>query len=231
MKRITNYKNGFTLIELVVVFSIMVIISGLALFNYSSFRSNISLDNLSQEIALTMRQAQVYALGVHGTQIGNTGNQFPAYGIHFRLSTNANDIVHGNTKSFVLFADLPPSVCTPPATCTPANQTYDEIGALCSIANVAVNNECLQTNTIASTDYISGFCVDGNCDTFPDSQNPPTLDIVFTRPNPDAHFFLFDKSATCSSGCTGSSATITIKSATGATKAITIWNTGIISIQ
>lgn len=52
--------KGFTLIEFIVIISIFAIMSAVALFNYQGFRSSVSLGNLSRDIALTIRQAQVF---------------------------------------------------------------------------------------------------------------------------------------------------------------------------
>lgn len=84
-------KKGFTLIELVVTIGIFIIISTLVFANYPEFKSNMSLKKTAQEIALTIRQAQVYALGVKGFE-----EEFSGYGVNFNLS---------NQDSFILFSD------------------------------------------------------------------------------------------------------------------------------
>ncbi len=52
--------KGFTLIEFIVIISIFAIMSAVTLFNYQGFKSSVSLSNLSRDIALTIRQAQVF---------------------------------------------------------------------------------------------------------------------------------------------------------------------------
>jgi prepilin-type N-terminal cleavage/methylation domain-containing protein len=59
MKKLMLHK-GFTLIEFVVIISIFAIMAGVALVNFSGFRSNVGLNNLAHDIALTIRQAQVF---------------------------------------------------------------------------------------------------------------------------------------------------------------------------
>ena len=52
--------KGFTLIEFIVILSIFAIMAGVALVNFAGFRSNVGLNNLAHDIALTIRQAQVF---------------------------------------------------------------------------------------------------------------------------------------------------------------------------
>jgi len=95
LSSVLNRNNkGFTIIELVVTTSILVIITTLIFANYPKFRENISLKKTAQEIALAVRQAQTYGLGVREFQPG-TGI-FPGYGVHFVK----------NSDSFILFADV-----------------------------------------------------------------------------------------------------------------------------
>ena len=84
--------KGFTLIELLISITIFVMVSGLVLANFPSFSSRIVLDNLAHEIALTIREAQVFGIGVL-----RTGVEFPSYGVYFNLS---------NSTQFILFADI-----------------------------------------------------------------------------------------------------------------------------
>lgn len=84
-------KKGFTTIELIVTISILVIITTAIFIKYPTFRQNISLKRTAQEIALTIRQAQVYGLSTKEFQPGI----FSGYGVHFESGSD----------SFVLFAD------------------------------------------------------------------------------------------------------------------------------
>jgi prepilin-type N-terminal cleavage/methylation domain-containing protein len=87
--------KGFTVVELIVTISILVIVTTLIFANYPKFRENISLKKTAQETALAVRQAQTYGLGVREFQPG-TGI-FPGYGVHFNITSS---------DSFILFADL-----------------------------------------------------------------------------------------------------------------------------
>lgn len=94
MKRIK--KNGFTLVELLVVITVMTIIILITIFNYPGFSKKTAVERASQEIALALRKAQSYAIAVRDTG----GDIFPPYGIHFAISDN---------ESYILFADTNPS--------------------------------------------------------------------------------------------------------------------------
>ncbi len=60
---INQCKNrGFTMIELIVVIGILVVITGIILANYGRFGSAMLLRNLTYDLALTVREAQVYSI-------------------------------------------------------------------------------------------------------------------------------------------------------------------------
>ncbi|MBP9757776.1 MAG: prepilin-type N-terminal cleavage/methylation domain-containing protein, partial [Candidatus Pacebacteria bacterium] len=74
-------RAGFTLIEMLVVIGIIVVISGVILANNSRFGGVVQLQNLAYDIALSVRQAQVYGISV---QRFNSSDTFAsAYGMHF----------------------------------------------------------------------------------------------------------------------------------------------------
>jgi prepilin-type N-terminal cleavage/methylation domain-containing protein len=209
-----SFKAGFTVVEMLVVLAIFAIISSIVISNYSDFRSSVSLENLSQDIALSIRRSQIYAMSVKGTTgVGPT--PFPAYGIHFSNESSPSYSYGGSQKSFIIFADLPPS--TSPA-------SYDQSSNTCGYSNLATGNECVEEVTINSTDFIKELCVNSTCGL------SGSLDISFTRPNSDASFcFILPLGNSCAGSV--SSASIFISSLDGKTKKISVWNTGQISIQ
>lgn len=120
--------KGFTLIEFIVIISIFAIMSAVALFNYQGFRSSVSLGNLSRDIALTVRQAQVFGWGTSSLndQAGAiqldpiTGNPMRfAEGVFFRkLATGgyASEMIlyrKGSAVDVASFASYVPGI--PPA--------------------------------------------------------------------------------------------------------------------
>ena len=53
--------KGFTLVEFVVIMGIFAIMVGVIMSNFNGFKSLITLDNLAQDIALSIRQVQTSA--------------------------------------------------------------------------------------------------------------------------------------------------------------------------
>ena len=151
--------RGFTLVEMIVVIGIMAIISGLILASNARFGGVILLQNLTYDIALSVRQAQVYGIAV---QRFNTSFSAP-YGMHFQTDSGSG------AAAYVLFADA----------LAPENGYYDcpEPGT--------VNCELVQSTTIATGYSIAQLCVtpasgSERCDI-------TSLDITFKRPEPDAY--------------------------------------------
>ena len=151
--------SGFTLIELLVVAAIMIGITAIVLANNNKFGGKVLLQNLAYDIALSIRQAQVYGIAV----LRYSGTNFTAaYGIHVQT----NDTTH-----YELFADIypsPPDGLYSPGndqligqqyTITRGNYIYD----LCATP-IGANERCART----------------------DSGYPSSLDMVFKRPDPDA---------------------------------------------
>jgi len=74
--------RGFSLIELLVAISILVIITAAMLTSHSTFGGKILLGNFAYEVALSVRQAQVFGLSVREFQ--TSSNLFTiGYGVHF----------------------------------------------------------------------------------------------------------------------------------------------------
>ena len=92
-----NLPRGFTLIELLVVTGIIVVVTSVMLVNNGRFGGVIQLENLTYDIALTIRQAQVYGISVarFGSSTFSAG-----YGVHFNTA---------NPKTYMLFADIYPA--------------------------------------------------------------------------------------------------------------------------
>lgn len=83
--------RGFSLIELLVVTGIFLVITGVVLANNAQFNSSVLLGNTAYDVALSVREAQVYGLSTR-----NYAGEFRVgYGVHFE----------GNT-SYLIFADL-----------------------------------------------------------------------------------------------------------------------------
>lgn len=130
-----NKLAGFTLVELMVTISIMVIINGVIFFNYPKVMANLALRRTADEIALMARQAQAYAMAAKSID----EERPPKYGVHFDTS------LPNNTK-IVLFADVDTSGV--------ANKYDGSDSPTCG-------NECIQIFEIQTKDKISDLLGDG----------------------------------------------------------------------
>ena len=210
----TKYNRGMTLVELMVVLSIFVIISGLVIFNYGGFRYSASVQNLANDIALSIRQTQSYAIG--SKKLYPTDNPIvpvTAYGISFKASNGSVGAGWPSQTIFDLFADLS------------LNDRYDELTGVCGPNNLKTGDECLTSFSINGGALITGLTYYAQSN----STGTPvdTLDVVFKRPLPDARIC---SDSTCSSY--GTYAVITVSSLDGKfTKQVKVWNTGQISVQ
>lgn len=184
--------------ESVVAISIFVAFSTILLANYPQFLNKSAINTLAHEIALSVRQAQVYGQNVREFGVGS--GAFPSYGVFFSSA---------KTNEYTIFADISDS-----------DKKYN--GIECG----NVGTECLEKFIISSGARIVGLCGDSKT-------NPPgvcgldTLNISFTRPNPDAHIIGFNGIETLYSDVE-----ITISSPKGDNqKTIVVWSTGQITVE
>lgn len=90
-------KQGFTLVEMLVVLSIIVIVTAIAINGQSSFNKSIILTDTAYTIAFSIREAQ--SLGLSSRLFNGTQNA--GYGIH---------VSNGSLSTYDLFADTDPAV-------------------------------------------------------------------------------------------------------------------------
>lgn len=100
--------EGFTLIEIVVVVSIMIILSTIVLVNYKSFGDQFALQRSANQLAQNIRRAQEMAMSAKECPAGITncpaaGQPFSyIYGIYTKKSPPGQPV----SKSYILFADI-----------------------------------------------------------------------------------------------------------------------------
>ena len=70
-----NAKAGFTLIEMITVVAIFAVMAGIVLFSGSKFNDTVTLENLTPDVALSIRDAQVKAIS--GSTTSPFGEHFP----------------------------------------------------------------------------------------------------------------------------------------------------------
>ncbi len=96
--------RGFTIFELLIVMSIAAVVTVITFSSFPKMNSTLSLDLLTQDIALTIRQAQVYGTTVFGS--GMYDDQFNSYGIDLP-DPNHPDVTSGQEPyTITLFADI-----------------------------------------------------------------------------------------------------------------------------
>jgi len=208
-----KYNSGTTLIELLVVIGIFAMISGITIFNYGKFNSSLTTQNLADDIALTIRRAQGYAIGVRGYD--NAFNS--GYGVHFTPNSDVLDLYAGSKKSFVLFADLT------------EGQDYNYNGTK-KCGDVKSVNECIEMLSILSSDEIMSIVLSDGTEVLPQG----SVDVLFKRPNPEP-IFCYRIDSDSPSCTTKNSSFIKIKLSSGGKdemiRWISIYNNGQISVS
>ncbi len=227
--------GGFSLIELMVTITIFVMVTSITLTSYPKFSNKLSLDLLAQDIALSLRQAQISGSSVLGARNAGLGQLtvFGAYGIHMEdpnFSYNSTPYLY----SYSLFADIDKNRIF---TDTNNNETPDTNPC----GGATIDNECAQKFQINGRNKVKYLCYDfddpainvndrvaacaGN------AKKIAWLDIVFERPNLDAKITIGDginPPALSSVSNVG----IVLESPGGDYyKTVVVWKTGQISVE
>ena len=160
--------SGFTLVEMVVVISIISIMSLFVFSSREDFQKSIEFDGLMREVAVVIQQAQLYGAG--GRRAAGVEGA-PTYGVHFNLSNQSEQ------QKLTLFAD-------------------DEGGAGAGYyqSSEAVEVFTLPDNFLIESYCLLDY-PDDECSSAPvKSADNPELDIYFTRPALNSHFSYKDDS-------------------------------------
>jgi prepilin-type N-terminal cleavage/methylation domain-containing protein len=161
IKKTAYRKKGFSLVELLVVLAIFIIITTVVLFNQNKFSSDISISNVAYDVALQIRQAQVYGILVKEGEI-QSDDFNSAYGIHFSRATDNSGVLQmfsdeDDDFQYDAGADLEVGPVRRPAE---ENKIID----VCSYDLNGNNKSCFSSN----------------------NDTVDSLDIVFKRPEPAA---------------------------------------------
>lgn len=182
-RRTPSARNAFSLVELMVTIGIILIITSIVMVRYASFNSTTLLNNQAYEIALNLREAQVFAVSVRGEE-----NQFRlSYGLHFDASS----------LQYYLFGD------------SNNNGRYNS------------GEEIGDPYAIDERFTLSRLCVNS-----PDNCNStvPRASVLFTRPN-------FDAAINGPGVSNANSLSVEVESRNGATRRVTVWQTGQIEVD
>lgn len=171
------HTRGFTLVEMAVVTAIFAVLTVIVMVRYGDFTSNMLVTNEAYEIALELRQAQVFGLGSRGYEAptgGDTVFNYP-YGVFVNLSDDAPK----QADRVYFFADLNASNETGYGQCNASNGS-----GICS----CVSDECLSQKPLQRNIRITEIVTDttrndGTCE----ASNVDQIAITFKRPSPEAH--------------------------------------------
>ncbi len=97
--------KGFTMIELLISISIIVIISSIAVFNHQRFSEAMAISNVAYDVAITLRQAQVYALSGRQPDIF-LGDNVPSYGVRFNQGSGSFQLMADTNNNGTLNQDI-----------------------------------------------------------------------------------------------------------------------------
>ncbi len=212
-----KYNSGVTLIELLVVIAILGIMSATTLVSYSNFKSSMSIQNLADDIALSLRKAQGFAVGTVRTYSNS-------YGVHFMMNSDLTKPISGSKKSFILFANIDNF------------SKYDTSNNMCG--SPQSGNECLEMLQITSSDEIykivyglAGYSGWREMEV----RNGESIDVFFTRPHVEPTFCYKSNPDTsdCNEGADIGYIKIFVQSTRDPNnnKIITVWNNGQISVS
>ena len=196
--------NGFTLIEMFVVISIITIISAVALMSGGRFDSSVFLTDTAYEVSLAIREAQSYGINVRG-ETSFAGIFRTGYGVNFNTGANSE---------FKLFADK--------------FLTNSDTGD----GKFTSDEPVINTYRLKKGITISRICAKksaNNTKCSDDSGGISELSVVFTRPNPEPVIKSGTSSFCNPDGC--ESADITLSHPNGQKKKVVVYNTGQISVQ
>lgn len=160
-------KRGFSLIELMIVIAIFTVITTVALFDQGKLNSNVLLTNLAYDVALTVREAQSYGVGVRYSTNNNSASG--GYGVYLNMI---------NPEEIKVFHDLKDDGTYVEADDGSAEKTYEFLNQRGNrIAGI-----CVLDTSGALTEY--GV----QCPGVPFSKSVDNLNITFKRPDPEANF-------------------------------------------
>ena len=149
--------RGFSFVELLVALAIFTLLSTFFIINFNTVNSRIALDNEAHEIALWIREAQAYAMGIKTQGTANVRT----YGMYFAQL---------QPDTFVLYVDRD------------GDRRYNSSEtAVCGSAAA----ECIKRVELPARMILTDLKIGANTGAL-STPASGVLDISFTRPNVDA---------------------------------------------
>ena len=176
-------ERGFTILELMFVIAIFGIMSSITLFGFRDFAQKTSFDNLAQDIALHIVQAQKAAISGKVNQTVLISSVAPTYGVFFESGSTPSPA----NQRFTYFNDLPAS----------GGGLLDMRYTAPTGGGCPPSSECISQTKITSGEYIDLISYVPMGGTYTPLASGSVAHITFTRPFPDASIIL----------CTGSAPT------------------------
>lgn len=201
-----NTESGLTFIELIFVISIFAIMSTIVLFRFDNFSSEITLNNLTQDIAQQIVGAQKSAISGAINQSIIAAGSTPSYGLYF----SADSVATTEDTQFTYFTDLD------------ANKEYAKPATCPSTATAG--NECISITSITTGEFISAICYSDLAGNNSCLSAGSEAHITFTRPFPDARIVV--KSSSTSNPIPASRVFVQITPKEGKKRTIAVENIG-----
>ena len=197
-------ERGFSLLEVLITTAIIGIVTAIVVLRYGAFNSTILLKNQAYEVAIAIREAQVYSISTRGSSNAFRNN----YGVAVDLSST------GSAQEVILFLD---------------NGDSSHEGRYNDGSDGSAEDTVIESLILDSRFAITQFCVEANCS---DATDAKQLSVTFARPNFDAKIKAA-KDDGSNYGGVFSDATITLGSLDGADfkRTVSVGATGQISVQ
>ncbi|OHA89248.1 MAG: hypothetical protein A3C70_00165 [Candidatus Zambryskibacteria bacterium RIFCSPHIGHO2_02_FULL_43_14] len=186
----------------------MSVILTIIVFNQSTYTDSTALTNLADEISSTISQTQVYGIAVKEF---STDNFNASYGLSFSILSGSNE---GSNSAYLYFADRD------------GDKKYDGDWS-CSTGGAS---ECLSRIDITRGNVIEDLCIVRNNGA--DQCNvAKRVDISFARPSIEAQIKVFNSGGNEISASNDKGIKIKLVSSHGATRSVTVYKTGQVSVQ
>lgn len=198
-------QGGYTLFELAIVLFIILTITMVSRTNKATYERSFILSNLAYDVALTLREAQVYGINTRQANAGANPSSFDiGYGVYF---TN-------NSTNLALFVDLN------------NNRAYDA-----ATDAIIRTYEIRNNNTISSLCVVpagGGGCSTNTSLTITYRRPDPDACINPNNTTPGGSLKTVSQ---CQAQFNNREARITVQSPRGETRVITVYSTGQVTVQ
>lgn len=172
-----NIYKGFSLVELVVSVGIMATMSTILLWNYPDSNVRIKMVNLTQTVALLVREVQI-----RGSAIDSKNGEYAGYGLYFSVLSPAS------STEIILFGDK-----------TIPDNFVNGILVGDGLMATTTNEEVKTITTLPQGYSISKLCVASNGPFYCNASTTPeidTLTLAFVRPTSQPRIYVNDDVST-----------------------------------